>query len=372
MNIKKKPPLTVVILSICILLLSAYLYSSFKTNRAKRIELQKMNASLNGEDNGILCTHFAPNFNLDDYLVSDYKVTPLTNIDNRCLDPQLLVLNISSVDSEFKTQNKIIYKVIDFYDVETPKISLNQELIDIDKDEDFDMESNIKEISDNYSLDFILFKGDCTSDNMLSTEEPVYCFSGDFDNRVAGKYSISVFAKDSTGNLAAETFSINVVDKIVENETYSSKNDEPIFSAQQEANIQPSIKPSIPDGAKASISVGTYTAALYGDGRIYDTKFDSYIDAENAAPYYSLPSGAVYIPDHNFQGFSETLSQDSLTIFYPDGSTRTYSKASSHRCAGDSEEWISYDGVDIWYNSKVGLVTQTCVDNDDVMFVFWN
>ena len=123
-------------------------------------------------------------------------------------------------------------------------------------------------------------------------------------------------------------------------------------------------------GDYGSIKVGSYNAGLYGDERRYDATLDKYIDMEDAAPMYTLYSGIPYIPDHNYQGFDETITNDELFIYDTKGVPTRYIKVSDHACYGWTT-WITEDGLDI-YEGELGvdLITQTCIKGG-VSFGLW-
>ena len=126
-----------------------------------------------------------------------------------------------------------------------------------------------------------------------------------------------------------------------------------------------------PTGDYGQIAVGSYHCALYGDEREYDLSLDEYIDAEKAAPVYRLPSGVLYIADHNYQGFDAILTADELKIKTLDGKVKSYERVHYRECF--TKDWFCTDGFDMFLTYPEGdLVTQTCIDNDNgVAFVIW-
>jgi hypothetical protein len=122
-------------------------------------------------------------------------------------------------------------------------------------------------------------------------------------------------------------------------------------------------------GDYGAVYVDGLITPLYGDERQYDTSNDRYIDAENAAPVYRLPSGALYIPDHDYQGFDATLTADELKIKTVDGTVKIYKRVDYKECF--TWDWKCTDGFSIWSTYPGGdLVTQTCIPNG-VAFVIW-
>ena len=130
-----------------------------------------------------------------------------------------------------------------------------------------------------------------------------------------------------------------------------------------------------------NVEMGEY-GVIYVDGlltRLYgcesnydlDASYDHYIDMENAAPVYRLPSGVMYIPDHNFQGFDKTLTASELKIKKVDETVTTYERVIRRDCY-ITNDWVCEDGFDIYFTYPEGeLVTQTCVDDYMVAFVVW-
>lgn len=124
-------------------------------------------------------------------------------------------------------------------------------------------------------------------------------------------------------------------------------------------------------GDFGSIKVGSYNVGLYGDERRYNTTLDKYIDLDEAAPVYTLYQGTRYIPDHNYQGFTEIFDNDELYIYDTKGFPTKYRKVSTHECYSLNYDWMTTDGICMWDDDLgVDLITQTCIPNG-VAFVLW-
>lgn len=123
-------------------------------------------------------------------------------------------------------------------------------------------------------------------------------------------------------------------------------------------------------GDYGSIVVGSYNAGLYGDLRRYDMSLDKYIDLENAAPVYTLYNGIPYIPDHNYQGFDETNTNDTLYIYKNDGTYTKYTKLET-KYDRNRDWYCDGDGFDVYTQyHEADLITQTCAEVG-LIFHFW-
>lgn len=283
-------------------------------------------------------------------------------IDLTVVGERVLTFNLTATDDYGQTASKVIEKKINVVDTVFPIIELSQDTVKVKYKSEYNPADNVVKVFDPVDNLLKLWKNDTPVENGFYSVSKV-------DTTVSGTQEVTVTALDKNGNETTATFTVEVetplVTPVVETETDNDSNEVPESPTTGHSD-------SSRNGIWGKVKVGSYKATLYGNLREYDTTLDDYIDAEDAAPIYSLPSGAMYIPDHNYQGFDQSVSEDTLYLTFPDGTVKELHKVDSHVAASKNSNWYSKDGFDLWYDSRVTLVTQTCLNDDEIYFAFWN
>ena len=137
--------------------------------------------------------------------------------------------------------------------------------------------------------------------------------------------------------------------------------------------VKPVVRQSNPAGAAVNygggpkVIVGGYSAMLYYVDLYNVEQTNGVINAPYSAARWTLFSGADYIADHAYQGFSAMLGANTITIVEADGTVKTLHKSSTHY----GTDWLCDDGVNV-LEANAALVTQTCVGNGYTAFAFWD
>lgn len=111
--------------------------------------------------------------------------------------------------------------------------------------------------------------------------------------------------------------------------------------------------------AKPYVICGSYSASLISGA----DSLLSILDGPGA--FHDFVAGKEYIADHNYQGASAFLYNNTLTVVRADGTEETYTKVSTN-----SVYWTPGIPVDILANYSGEIITQTC-QGDDVVFNGW-
>ena len=115
---------------------------------------------------------------------------------------------------------------------------------------------------------------------------------------------------------------------------------------------------------KPYVVCGKYSASLYSSDWVDGSE---YYVLDGPGALHEFLSGKEYIADHNYQGASAFLYNNSLTVVRADGSKENYYKVSSL-----SMYWEPHlDLLAILAGMDGVLVTQTC-SGDDIVFNGWN
>ena len=140
------------------------------------------------------------------------------------------VIFTGSVDTSKLGNNKVIYvvsngnvkkefyKEIEVIDTVGADISIKKDDISIYTGDDYDVLSNIDSVKDQVDGD-LSYKKEVT-DN----DKGYYTIVTDFNNNVAGNYSVNIKAIDNSGNVSEKSYNISVKDRPIYTYSYTNSN----------------------------------------------------------------------------------------------------------------------------------------------------
>lgn len=120
----------------------------------------------------------------------------------------------------------------------------------------------------------------------------------------------------------------------------------------------------------SGIKVGGYQSSI-SDVDLYD---DSKVNtALGSGAIRDWVAGSEYIAAHASSGFGAILNNNTLYIKRNDNHIDEYYKVATYYGA-TANDWVTNDGIDIYYTHLGDLITQTCTDanSEHVAWVIWN